>query len=66
MVGIIVPLVGLGLVVWQPNLLESLGVDKNVVSLIFIAWLLLAIDASLKLGIVAGITELAKGIKTLG
>jgi hypothetical protein len=59
--GIVVPLGLMAYFLWKP----IPGVDSKVVSLIFLAWLLLGIDAILKLGIVAGVVNLAKEIKTL-
>ena len=63
--GIILPLMIMGLYLWRPTLFPFITLDTSTVTLIFIAWLLLAIDAGLKLGIVAGLTNLAKGIKEL-
>lgn len=63
--GIIVPLVLMGLLLRKPAYLQSVGVSSNVIALILIAWLLLAVDSALKLGVVAGITNLAKEIKNL-
>jgi hypothetical protein len=64
-VGVVLPLIILGLFLWQPTLLKPLSIEPKVVTLVIIAWLLLAIDAVLELGIVAGIADLAKGIKEL-
>lgn len=63
--GILLPLVLMALFLWKPAGLNALGVDRKVVALIFIAWLLLGIDATLKLGIVSGVVNLAKEIKNL-
>lgn len=64
-IGIILPLILLAILLWRHEQLESLGIGVNIVALIFIAWFLLAIDAVLKLGIVAGVINLAKEIKNL-
>ena len=63
--GIVSPLIFLGLLLWRRSELEYVGIGSNIVALIFISWFLLAIDAALKLGIVAGIINLAKEIKSL-
>ncbi len=65
-VGIILPLILMGLYLWIPDLFPRIELDSGVVTLVFLAWLLLSIDASLELGIVASLTDLAKGIKDLG
>lgn len=64
-VGIVLPLILMGLLLWKPFYLKPIGVESNIIALILIAWLLLAIDAALKLGVVAGIANLAKEIKNL-
>jgi hypothetical protein len=63
--GIILPLTLMGLYLWQPSLFPFLQIDPNIVALIFVAWLLLTLDITLKLGVVAELTNLAKGIKDL-
>lgn len=63
--GVVLPLIFLGIVLWQHSQLEAVGLGANLVALILIAWFLLAIDAALKLGIVAGVINLAKEIKNL-
>ena len=65
LVGIALPLAIIGLVLWQPALLQPVGIEASTVTLICIGWLLLAVDVALKLGIVAKIVDLAKGIKDL-
>lgn len=42
------------------------AIDQKTTTLLLVAWFLLAIDARLKLGLVAGLAKLAKGIKELG
>jgi hypothetical protein len=63
--GILLPLVLMLYFLWNRKALETLGIDPKVVALIFMAWLLLGIDATLKLGIVSGVVNLAKEIKNL-
>lgn len=65
MLGILLPLVLMAFFLWKRPALEAVGVDPKVVALIFMAWLLLGIDATLKLGIVSGVINLAKEIKSL-
>jgi hypothetical protein len=65
MVGITLPIILMGLLISQHQRLEIVGIGTNIIALILIAWLLLAIDAILKLGIVASVVSLAKGIKEL-
>jgi hypothetical protein len=65
MLGIVLPLVLMLYFLWNRKALETLGIDPKVVALIFMAWLLLGIDATLKLGIVSGVINLAKEIKNL-
>ncbi|MCB0212972.1 MAG: hypothetical protein KDJ52_26755, partial [Anaerolineae bacterium] len=65
LVGIMLPLLLMGLYLWQPGLFPAIQIDANVVTLLFMAWLLLAIDATLNLGIVTGLANLAKGLKDL-
>jgi hypothetical protein len=48
-----------------PERLTFLGIENRVITYISLAWLLLAIDANLKLGIVQGVVSLAKAIKEL-
>lgn len=63
--GIVLPLIFLGLLLWRRSDLEVIGIGSNLIALIFVSWFLLAVDAVLKLGIVAGIVNLAKEIKSL-
>jgi hypothetical protein len=56
------------LLLWMfffPEALRFLGVENKVISYISLAWLFLAIDANLKLGIVQGVASLAKAMKEL-
>lgn len=63
--GFITPIFLVLAVFFFPEQLSFLGIERNVVSYISLAWLLLAIDANLKLGIVQGLSNLAKTIKDL-
>ena len=63
--GVVLPLILMGLLLWKRKQIEFVDINFNIVALIFIAWLLLAIDASLKLGIVSGVVGLAREIKSL-
>ncbi len=63
--GIVVPLFLLGFLLWQQPSLQSIGIGTNIVALILIAWFLLTIDSTLKLGVVSSVISLAKEIKSL-
>jgi hypothetical protein len=64
--GLILPLILMGLYLLKPTLFPFIREGgQTIVTYIFLAWLLLSNDASLKLGIVAGLTKLAKEIKGL-
>ena len=64
-IGFVIPaLILYGLYV-NPQRIAAIGVDVNTVALIALAWFLLTIDATLKLGIVERITGLAKTIRDL-
>lgn len=63
--GSITPLILLLLLFFFPERLNFLGIENKVISYVSLAWLLLAIDANLKLGIVQGVSSLAKTIKEL-
>jgi Ca2+/Na+ antiporter len=65
-VGIVLPLVGLALIfVLEEESIQRLGMKEEILALIFFAWFLLAVDSMLNLGIVAGVADLAKGMKEL-
>ena len=55
-----------GALLW-PGQLESRGINlsPNMLALILMAWILLTVDATLRLGVVANLVSLAKGIKKL-
>lgn len=63
--GIITPVFLVLSVFLFPEQLSFLGIEKNVIGYISLAWLLLAIDANLKLGIVQGLSNLSRTIKDL-
>ncbi|MET0396745.1 MAG: hypothetical protein ABW277_07980 [Longimicrobiaceae bacterium] len=63
--GFAIPLALLGSLLYSPDRLQAINVNPNIVGLVFMAWLLLAFDALLKLGIVASVVNLAKGLKEL-
>jgi len=60
----ILPLRFMGYLLWESQWITSVGL-QSVVTLIFIGWSLLIIDAFLKIGIVNKLVNLAKGIKEL-
>ena len=64
--GTVIPIVLLVVMYFFPEQFKFLGIDNKIVSLVSLAWLLLAIDANLKLGIVDRIIGLAKAMKELG
>ena len=63
--GTITPILLLLFFFFFPERLTSLGIENRVIIYISLAWLLLAIDANLKLGIIQGVVSLAKAIKEL-
>jgi hypothetical protein len=65
LLGIVAPMILMVVLLREPHYLETVGISSNVVALVLIAWVLLAIDGALKLGVVAGIANLAKEIKSL-
>ena len=60
--GIVLPLAILGYALLNE---KYFGLDPSQIAIIFIAWLLVSIDFTLKLGIIAGLINLAKEIKEL-
>jgi hypothetical protein len=62
-IGFGLPTVGLTILVWNHKLLENLNVSTNVVSMVLVAWILVAIDAFFRLGVVANVISLLKGVK---
>lgn len=59
------PYVLLAMLYFVPDYISNIGIDTNVAFLISIAWILLTIDARLKLGLVDRVTGLAKTMKEL-
>ncbi|MFN8398912.1 MAG: hypothetical protein U0X74_02775 [Anaerolineales bacterium] len=55
----------LAVLYFAPDLILRIGIEANVTFLIAIAWILLSIDARLKLGLVERVTGLAKTMKEL-
>lgn len=65
-IGIVLPLILMGLYLLRPDKFPFIPPEsRKIITLIFISWLLLVLDSSLKLGVVAQLTSLAKGIKDL-
>jgi hypothetical protein len=64
--GFAIPLIILGGYLLNPNFFPFISIDPSIITLIFIAWLLLTIDITLKLGVAAEVTNIARGIKELG
>lgn len=64
-VGAVFPLALMGAYLWKAELFPHVNIDKNILGFIFVSWLLLTIDAGLKLGVVSQLTSIAKGIKDL-
>jgi len=63
--GVVIPIGAMTYLFLQPSLMENLRIDPTVLSLILMAWLLLAIDNFFKLGIVSSIMGLAREIRDL-
>jgi hypothetical protein len=63
--GLLLPAAWIALIRLQPKLLESLGLDQNLVLLVLLTWFLLAVDANLGLGLVDKIVKVAREIKEL-
>jgi hypothetical protein len=63
---LVLPLICLALFLWKREQLGFMGINPNIVALIFIAWFFMTVDVLLKLGIVSGVINLAKEIKGLG
>ena len=65
LLGIALPLLIMAYLLAKPEVIERLNINPNILALVFIAWLLLAIDTALKLGFVAGVINLAKEFRQL-
>jgi hypothetical protein len=63
--GLATPVAILALMILFPQPFSQLGMDRQIVSIVAVAWLLLAIDAVLKLGVVERITDLARALREL-
>ena len=48
-----------------PSVVKIIGLENRVISLVALAWLLLAIDVNLKLGVVDRIVGIAKAFREL-
>ena len=59
------PFILLAVLFFLPEKVVALGIDSNIVLLVSLAWILLVIDANLKLGIVERATSLMKTMKEL-
>jgi hypothetical protein len=62
----VVPLICLALFFWKREQLGFMGINPNILTLIFTAWFFMTVDVLLKLGIVSGVINLEKEIKGLG
>ena len=65
LIGTVLPLALLLFMYFFPAQFSFLGIENKVVALVSLAWLLLAIDANLKLGIVDRVSSLAKAFRDL-
>jgi len=63
--GLATPIALLAFMGFYPQQFDQFGLDRQIVSIVAVAWLLLAIDASLKLGVVERITDLARALRDL-
>jgi hypothetical protein len=65
MMGFLLPILIMGYFLWRPAQAEAMGLKGSVIAIILISWVLLTIDTVLRLGVVASLVNLAKGIKDL-
>jgi hypothetical protein len=63
-IGIGLPILLLYVVIFYPGIIPA-GIGFDKISIVAIAWFLIAIDANLKLGVIDRILEIAKAIKEL-
>lgn len=63
--GFMLPLIFMGVYLWNPTYFPYLHFNPDVVTLVFLSWFLLALDSGLQLGVVSGLIQLAKGLKDL-
>jgi len=61
----VLPCVLLALLIWKHQHLQSIGLNVNLMAIVLIAWVLLTVDAALKLGIIASAIRLANEIRNL-
>jgi len=64
-IGIGLPIFLLYVVIFHPEIMIPTGIGFDKISIIAIAWFLIAIDANLRLGVIDRILEIAKAIKEL-
>ena len=64
-IGYLIPAILLGLYLWNSKLFPNILIDKQVVSLILLAWLLISIDIGFNLGIVSSLIATAKGLRDI-
>lgn len=64
-IGIVLPIVLMISTALVPELYKSLGIENKTISMLAIAWLLLAIDNTLKLGVAERLVNLAKAFKEI-
>ena len=64
-VGFILPLLLMGYYLRNPQAFPFVKIDASIVTIIFGAWLLIAIDNIMKLGVMTQLLSVAKGIKDL-
>jgi hypothetical protein len=55
----------MGLYLLKPSLFPFITINADIIAFTFIAWLLLAIDTTLKLGVIDELISIAKGLKDL-
>jgi hypothetical protein len=65
-IGIVFPYAVLLILYLNPDYIKTIGLDITTTFLVAVAWILLTIDARLKLGFVERVTGIAKTLKDLG
>lgn len=65
-IGYLIPAVLLGVYLWNSELFPNILIDKQVASLILLAWFLISIDIGFNLGIVSNLIATAKGLRDIG
>ncbi len=66
LIGYITPIFLIGLYLWNPNNFPIINLNRDVATIVLLAWILLSLDIGLNLGIVTSLITLAKDIKDLG